>query len=789
MTGRSPALLAPALAALLAGTAPAQTAQPAASQTVAAPARDLATPDLATPAETMRARLADAALELDFDRASAAALVGQARAAFAGVQGAWVVADPAATREVDAALNAAAGAAQAGDTPALGRAGAAAWTALLRGAYTGLETALRAGDAGAARDWLAVREFRVASSLTRLNADATGAVEALAQGKVTPQDALNAVRSDVLDGYQARLQGALRDLQTSRARGFRTLAAEQAALAQGYFALLRPAYAAQRGDAAATALTGQFAALPGSLGAVTAALEGFRAAPLSMREVQARASQATRFLSLVPVEYARGVKAGGAGAVVTQPVEVNEARTFLNGAVAAYADLAPLLRDQTVARALGRDLAALNASLSPQALATAVPAPSDVSAQVGALGTRLTAAFPADWKTHDASADLDVVRTQLDAVVAAAQAGDWTAAETARLDAYALLESGTEARIAVFNPDLKARLENQVWNGQHPQGLAALLRARAPLAEFRETRAELQITLKEVAGILGTEVAPAAVATNAGIIVFREGLEAVLILAALMGSLRRGDAVRLRRPMWLGAAGAFAATAVTWVIMQGALSLLGRYGEKLEAVVSVVAIGVLLLIMNWFFHQVYWTDRMASFQKHKHELAHGPQSRTAARAQWWGLAVLGFTSIYREGFETVLFLQSLVLQAGAGAVLGGTAAGLVAVLGVGAAVFRYQARLPMKKLLIQTGGLICAVLAVMVGNTVHTLQLVGWLPVHPLPAELPAWLGLWFGLHGTWEGVVLQVASVVAVIGSFYAAEALKERELRAKRTGAALPS
>lgn len=783
-----PLPLAAALAALLSAGLAAQAGPAPSGQTQAQPAQAPAR-DLATPAETMRARLADAALELDFGRAPAAALVEQARAAFAGVRPAWLAANPQATGEVDAALNAAALAARAGDTPALGRAGAAAWTALLRGAYTGLEAALRAGDAGAARDWLAVREFRVASSLTRLSADATSAVEALAQGRSTPAAALNAVRSDVLDGYQARLQGALRGVQDSRARGFRTLGAEQAALAQGYFALLRPAYAAQRGEAAASALTGQFAALPGSLPAVTAALESFRAAPLSAREVQARASQATRFLSLVPVEYARGVKASGAGAVITQPVEVNEARTFLNGAVMAYADLAPLLRDQAAARALGRDLAALNASLSAQAMAGAVPAPGDLAARVGTLGTRLAAAFPVEWKAHDASADLDVVRTQLDAVVAAAQAGDWTAAETARLDAYALLESGTEARIAVFNPDLKARLENQIWNGQHPQGLAALIRARAPLADFRETRAELQTTLKEIAGILGTEVAPAAVATNAGIIVFREGLEAVLILAALMGSLRRGDAVRLRRPMWLGAAGAFAATAVTWVIMQGALSLLGRYGEKLEAVVSVVAIGVLLLIMNWFFHQVYWTDRMASFQKHKHELAHGPQPSSAARAQWWGLAVLGFTSIYREGFETVLFLQSLVLQAGAGAVLGGTAVGLLAVLGVGAAVFRYQTRLPMKKLLVQTGALICAVLAVMVGNTVHTLQLVGWLPVHPLPFELPAGLGLWLGLHSTWEGAALQVASVVAVIGSFYAAEALKERELRARRAGAAVPS
>ena len=746
--------------------------------------------DLATPAETMRSSLAEAGLEVSFDRAEASRLVGQASKAYQTVQGEWQAADPAAAREVGAALKDADAAARQGDEIVLNRAGAAAWTALLRGAYTGLQQSVQAGNANAARDWLAAREFRVASPLTRLNVDATGAIEALATGTLKPEAALKAVRSDVLDGYQARLNDALRELEISQARGFRTLAAGQAALAQGYFLLLRPAYVGQHGEAAATRLAGQFAALPSSLPAVRASLSGFRAAPLSERELTARASQVTRFLSLVPVEYARGVKLDGGRAVVTQEVEVGEARTFLGGAVSALADIAPLLPDQDAARALSSDFASLNAALSPQAMTARPAAPAEVETQVRTLLGKVKAAFPADWQKADAGADLDVVRTQLDAVVAAASAGEWSAAEAARLDAYALLESGTEARIAVFNPELKAHLEGLIWNGTAPIGLATLIKKQAPASEFKITRAELQITLKNIARILGTEVAPAAVATNAGIIVFREGLEAVLILAALMGSLRRDSVRHLRRPMWLGAAAAFGATAVTWFIMQGALSLLGRYGEKLEAVVSVIAIGVLLLIMNWFFHQVYWTDRMASFQKHKHELAHGGGAVDGAmRAQWWGLAVLGFTSIYREGFETTLFLQSLVLQAGAASVLGGTAVGLALVIGVGVAVFRWQAKLPMKKLLVWTGVLIAAVLAVMVGNTVHTLQLVSWLPVHPLPFTLPASLGLWLGLHATWDGVLLQVGSVVAVVGSFFAAEALKTRELQQRQRGATVHS
>ncbi|MFC4426739.1 FTR1 family protein [Deinococcus navajonensis] len=738
--------------------------------------------DLASPAEAMRAHLAEAGLEVAFDRAEATHLVQQARANFAVIRAHWAAADPQATQLTAQALNRAETAARLGNEPALARAGATAWTALLRGASTGLDRSVRQGDAAAARGWLAVREFRVASPLTRLNADATQAIEDLAASRLSPTEALDAVRADVLDGYQARFGDALRDLGASQERGFRTLAAGQQALAQGYFQLLRPAYAAQRGESQAAALTRDLAGLPGSLHRVEAALEGFRAAPLSTREVQARASQVTRFLALVPVEYRRGVVEHGGQAQVTQEVEVGEARTFLSGAGSALADLAPLLPDRSVARALQADVTALGVAISPSGLQARTLTPTDVGTQVDALLARLNQAFPAAWRTHDAGADLDVVRTQLDAVVAAAQAREWASAETARLDAYALLESGTEARIAVFNPDLKTRLEALLWNGQQPRGMAQLIHDRAGVAEFRRTREALQVTLQETAKVLGTEVAPAAVATNAGIIVFREGLEAVLILAALMGSLRKPAVVHLRRPMWLGALGAGVATAATWFVMQGALSLLGRYGEKLEAVVSLIAIGVLLLIMNWFFHQVYWTDRMAAFQKHKHELTHGG---SAMRAQWLGLAVLGFTSIYREGFETVLFLQSLVLQAGAASVLGGTALGLAAVVGVGLLVFRLQAKLPMKKLLVWTGMLICAVLGVMVGNTVHTLQLVGWLPVHPLPLGLPGWLGLWLGLHATWEGVVLQALSVAAVIGSFFAAEALKERELRARQTPA----
>jgi high-affinity iron transporter len=266
------------------------------------------------------------------------------------------------------------------------------------------------------------------------------------------------------------------------------------------------------------------------------------------------------------------------------------------------------------------------------------------------------------------------------------------------------------------------------------------------------------------------------VVANSAIIVFREGLEAVLILAAVTAPLL-GEQRRLRRPVMGGVAVAFAAAVGTWFVAQAILAQFSRYGDRLQAVTGLLAIGVLLVIMNWFFHKLYWTKWIGS----------RTARRKAVGAQLLGLVMLGFTSVYREGFEVVLFLQNLQLKAGTPTVLEGVGIGLAGTVAVGAATFLLQRKLPYKRMLVATGILLGVVLVVMVGGSARTLQDVGWLSTTPIGVRFPDWWARWFELVPTWETVGAQGLAAALVVGSYFAAEWLKVRRPRRRGEQSAL--
>src|SRR6267143_482930 len=260
-----------------------------------------------------------------------------------------------------------------------------------------------------------------------------------------------------------------------------------------------------------------------------------------------------------------------------------------------------------------------------------------------------------------------------------------------------------------------------------------------------------------------------------GVLVFREGLECILVLAAITASMTGSDQL-YRRPVAVGAGIAFVATLITWLI---AVRIVGQLSESipalgLQAATGLLAVIVLLVIMNWFFHKIYWSGWIRAHNRRRKALL--DNARTAEISQkrlWFGLVLLGFTSLYREGFEVVLFLQSYHLRLGGAVVLKGALLGIVLTGMVAVLTFVLQQRLPYRKMLITTGILLGVVLLVMVGEQAQEMQRAHWIPTTPiafLETHIPGWMGLWFAVFPTVETLVAQFIAAVLVIGSYYAA-------------------
>ncbi|MDE3157134.1 MAG: FTR1 family protein [Acidobacteriota bacterium] len=307
----------------------------------------------------------------------------------------------------------------------------------------------------------------------------------------------------------------------------------------------------------------------------------------------------------------------------------------------------------------------------------------------------------------------------------------------------------------------------------------SLKNVRIPLAFAVVLGAIVWVTL--LSGGNPDPTAPHASATvgilDIGVLVFREGLECILVLAAITASLN-GSTQPYQRPIAAGAGLAFLASLLTWAVairiiddLSGSIPAL-----DIQAATGLLAILVLVIVMNWFFHKLYWTGWISMHNRRKQQVLQG--AGASKLRLWWGLGLLGFTSLYREGFEVVLFLQSYRLRLGGTPVFYGVLLGLLFTSVVAVLTFVAHRRLPYRRMLVLTGVMLGVVLVVMVGEQAQEMQLAHWIPTTAIPAlatVLPAWAGLWFACFPTVETLAAQGIAIVLVLGSYIVAR-LRER-------------
>lgn len=395
--------------------------------------------------------------------------------------------------------------------------------------------------------------------------------------------------------------------------------------------------------------------------------------------------------------------------------------------------------------------AAVRAQLtSLDALSRATQA--DLAKQVGDEPAALAMAY---LHTHpeavvqNRTLSFDVARQKLAQSVQAFEKNDFGRATDLALSAYLDGVEPIEPTLATRDKDLLGRIETAM--GKYRSSIAG----KAPIAELQAQVASINGLFKEGDTLLSSSADATAAFLGSFTILVREGLEALLVVVAMIAFLRkaeRGDMLRYVHAGWVGA---LALGAVTWAVATYFVSISGASREVTEGLSSLFAAVVLLSVGMWM-HQ---KSMAGMWQKYIHDKLSAALSRKSA----WFMFGLSFIAVYREVFETILFYAALWEQGNHEALLGGLAAGVAVLAAVAVALLKFSARLPIGKFFSWSSALVAVLAVVLTGKGIAALQEAGWLNASSIGFPRVELLGVYPSL----QSIGAQVAMAVLVAAGF----------------------
>ena len=669
------------------------------------------------------------------------------------IEDAWAAARPAYARgaaDVDTALADYAAAVRSGDGPAAAFARQMVWAGLSGGAGEHALAAIAAGHVEAAGEWLQIRDYSRASGDT----SATRALAGMAAGALSPDAARTLVEADLLTVAAAELRLSLGKAQKDAGAGNATLLASDLGRATGMARILHDNLGEGLGAAARDGFLADLArARAGDAGAIRsaeAALQSYAPVALAPAEVTRRARLLRRFTDLVWLDYRNGVRDGA----ISNQLEYREAAMFRSRAATLLADLAPTMKSREDAARMGALLARMEALIAaredPEALRP--------------LGEEALALIDRNFgnqvREGGYALAVESLPLALQAMAEAARGGDFEGAEAARLEAYAWFDPDIEQRLVPRAPALALRLEAMFWEGTSDQpGLARLIAAHSAPDRIAAQAKSLLAVMSEAQTLIEAPVSAIGALVQSAGILFREGLEAVLILAALLAALRAegGDPARYRGAVGLGAGAALGASVALWMTARWLISFSTLTREAIEGGTALIAAVVL----------VWLTLGLAARGGHVAAL----RRRLAGGISALGLGILAFFVVFREGFETILFYEALLVDAPSLPVVAGLALGTAAVMLLAWLILAAGRRMPLGVLFKATGVLLGVLAVILTGAGIRGLQtaaLIGATPVSWFPQNYE--LQLWFGLYPVAEALAAQAL----VLGVFLLAWATR---------------
>lgn len=321
----------------------------------------------------------------------------------------------------------------------------------------------------------------------------------------------------------------------------------------------------------------------------------------------------------------------------------------------------------------------------------------------------------------------------------------------AYLDGLELAEPMLFAKDASFGRGLE---------GQFTQFRNAV-RQGVPSEEIQKRRLQIETELEEAEQILTRDESFSFYYTfaNSALIILREGLEAALILAAILAMLRVMGATQAIRYVHLGWVLALLAGLLTWLATETVLTISGQHRESMEGFISVFA-AVALFYVGYWLHTRSEAKKWQAFIREK-------VKDVVSAQKILGLVGISFFAVYREAFEVVLFYQALWLQNESNhvPVIWGLALGSAALIVASFAIFKLGLRIPLKYFFGATGTLLYIVAFIFAGNGIEELQAAGWVRSTPLSyaPQVPL-----LGIYPTLETIAAQFLMLLAFIATTF---------------------
>ena len=343
---------------------------------------------------------------------------------------------------------------------------------------------------------------------------------------------------------------------------------------------------------------------------------------------------------------------------------------------------------------------------------------------------------------------IEITKSQLNAAIDAYKGNEFTKANTlavsAYLDGFELIENSLDARDEVLRKQIEVNLIN----------LRQVINSPGEEKQLMQLSAEIFTQLDEAEKLLtGAALSSGALFSASLVILLREGLEALLVVIALMTVLirtNRRDALKYVHAGWVLA---LIAGVATWAVAQSIIDISGASREMMEGVAALLAAIMLLYVGIWMHSKTNAEQWQAYIQKH---------ISTQLRAgTLWGLTLLAFIAVYREVFETVLFYQSLLTQASPeqySVAVSGFITGVVILAIVAWAILKYSIKLPVARFFSMTTYLLLALAFILMGKAITALQEAAVISISALPmhVDLP-----WIGVGSTWQGAFAQIAVIL----------------------------